>query len=292
MPVITVSSVNTTTDELTATAHGLITGDRFRLRNVGGALPAATPALAAVTDYFAIRTGANTLKISDTNAHALAGTGIFDLTGAGSGTNTVEYGLPYCNPTALAAAGTQIKSANDRDAWSALVALYDLLTAQAQSIWTGVQLAGALTVGGDVNVAGHLHTVDPITHSIALAVPASGASIQDLSRPVLVLSTSIANNILPLVLPAGIKITGWEVRLQKTSSSGTITASLNETVGSTGAASTIGAAQTNSANNPGFITLGQSGLSFTTSASRTYYLYLSGGGITGDAAFGYQVTPG
>lgn len=153
MPAITVSSVNTTTDELTAVAHGLTTGDRFRLRNVGGALPAATPALAGATDYFALRTGADTLKICDTNAHALAGTGIFDLTGAGSGTTTVEYGLPYCIPTALAAAGTQIKSANDQGAWNSLVALYDLLTGQAQSTYSGVQLAGLLTTLAGINVA-------------------------------------------------------------------------------------------------------------------------------------------
>ena len=142
MPAITISSVNTGTEELTATAHGLLTGDRFRLRNVGGALPAATPTLVGATDYFCVRTGADTFKISDTNAHALAGTNIVDLTGAGTGTHIVEYGLPYSNPTVLAAAGGQIKSANDLAAWNALVAMYDLLTGQAQSIWTGVQLAG------------------------------------------------------------------------------------------------------------------------------------------------------
>ena len=153
MPAITVSSVNTTTDEITAVAHGLLTGDRFRLRNVGGALPAATPALAGATDYFAVRTGADTLKISDTNAHALAGTGIFDLTGAGSGTTTVEYGLPYCIPTALAAAGTQIKSANDQGAWNSLVALYDLLTGQAQAIWSTITVAVAVTFNALVTFA-------------------------------------------------------------------------------------------------------------------------------------------
>ena len=143
MPVITVSAVDTANDKLTATAHGLTTGDRFRLRNVGGALPAATPALAQATDYFANRVDADNIKVYDTNAHALAGgaTGLFDLTGSGSGTTTVEYGLPYCVPTASAAVGTQIKSANDNGAWAALVALYCLLVGLAQSIWTGITLA-------------------------------------------------------------------------------------------------------------------------------------------------------
>jgi hypothetical protein len=130
MPVFAVTSVNTGTDELTAVGvgtvpTGLVTGDRLRLRNVGGAFPAATPALAALTDFFAVRTGNDTIKLSDTNAHALAGTNIVNLTGSGTGTTTIEWGLPYCLPTASAAAFTQIKSVNDNAAWSALVSLYD-----------------------------------------------------------------------------------------------------------------------------------------------------------------------
>lgn len=133
MPAFTVTSVSTVNDTFTAAgvaatggAAGTVlqTGDRLRLRNVGGALPAATPSLAAATDYFAIRVDDNNIKVSDTNAHALAGTNIVDLTGSGSGTTTIEFGLPYVIPTALAAAGTQIKSVNDQGVWNALVALY------------------------------------------------------------------------------------------------------------------------------------------------------------------------
>ena len=149
MPVITISAVNTGTDTMTATAHGLVTGERFRVHNVGGALPTG---LAAVTDYFAIRTDNDNLKAASSSANAFLGTAI-DITGAGSGTNTVEYGLPYCIPTALAAPGTQIKSANDNGAWNSLVALYDLLTAQAQSIWASVTLAVALVMNAAFTVA-------------------------------------------------------------------------------------------------------------------------------------------
>lgn len=155
MPAVVVSAVNTGTDTITATAHGLLTGDRFRLRNVGGALPAATPSLAGATDYFALRVDADNLKICDTNAHALASTGIFDITGSGSGTTTVEFGLPYCIPTALAAAGTQVKSVDANGTWASLVALYDLLTGQAQSVFSGVTLAGNLAVGGASAVTGN-----------------------------------------------------------------------------------------------------------------------------------------
>lgn len=134
MPAITVTAVSTGADTLTAVGHGLVTGGRFRLRNVGGALPASTPSLAGVTDYFAIRVDADTVKVAVSSSDAFAGTAV-NLTGSGSGTTTVEYGLPFCIPTALAAPGTQIKSANDTGAWNALVALHAMLTGQSQSIW-------------------------------------------------------------------------------------------------------------------------------------------------------------
>jgi hypothetical protein len=144
MPAITVSAVDTANDKLTATAHGLVTGDRFRVRNFGGALPTG---LAAVTDYFAIRVDNDNLKAATSSANAFAGTAV-NLTGAGSGVNTIEYGLPYCIPTALAAAGTQIKSANDNGAWSALVTLYALLTGQSQSVFAGWTFGESLKMAG------------------------------------------------------------------------------------------------------------------------------------------------
>lgn len=149
MPAIVITAVNTGTETITAVAHGLLTGDRFRVRNVGGALPTG---LSPTVDYFAVRVDNDNLKAATSSANALAGTPVVDLTGAGSGTSTVEYGLPFCIPTALAAAGTQIKSANDNGAWSALVALYDLLTGQAQAFWTAVVLAVGLTLSPNLDV--------------------------------------------------------------------------------------------------------------------------------------------
>lgn len=142
MPAIVVSSVNTGTDTLTAVAHGLFTGDRCRVRNVGGALPTG---LTATVDVFALRLDVDNIKLCDTNAHALAGIGILDITGAGSGTNKVEYGLPYCIPNVVVAQGVQVPSVGLNGAWNALVALYDLLTGQAQSVFAGVALAVPLT---------------------------------------------------------------------------------------------------------------------------------------------------
>lgn len=204
MPAFTVTSVDTTANTLTSTgvaavggAEGAVlqTGDRLRLRNVGGALPAATPSLAAVTDYFAVRVSDDAIKLSDTNAHALAGTNIVDLTGSGSGTTTIEFGLPYCLPTASAAAGTQIKSVNDRTAWASLVALYDLLTGQAESVWSGaVKLAGALTVGGATTLNGTLN--GPIAAATIAPTLANGNN-NDFAP------TGFANAIVVLAAAAG-----------------------------------------------------------------------------------------
>src|SRR4051794_40494401 len=80
----------------------LLTGDRLRLRNVGGALPAATPAHAPVTDYFAIRVSDDVIKVATSNANALAGVAVDITGGLGAGTTTIEFQLPYCIPTEVA----------------------------------------------------------------------------------------------------------------------------------------------------------------------------------------------
>lgn len=253
MSAITVTAVNTGTEALTATAHGLTTGDRFRLRNVGGALPAATPTLTAATDYFAIVVDANTIKISDTNAHASAGTNIVNLTGSGSGTTTIEYGLPYCIPTALAAAGTQIKSVNDNGVWNALVALYCLLTGQAQSIWSTVVFAVSVTfnalatfaAGATASANQHFtvsgtgdykHGDRGFTIPAAAAVPAAGSPTFDGVK----WTCGAASNVLsyPVDVQAGKQIKTlivWYLR----STVGTVTFNLRRAPLSTGTPTTV-----------------------------------------------------
>lgn len=168
MPAIAISAVNTGTDTLTVTAHGLLTGDRFRVRNVGGALPTG---LFPVTDYFAVRLTADTIKVATSSANALAGTPVVvDISGAGSGTTTVEYGLPFCIPTAVAAPGSQIKSADDNGTWAALVALYSLLTGQAQSIFAPLAM-DLFETGG------------PAAERIRLQAPASLSANQTWTMP-------------------------------------------------------------------------------------------------------------
>lgn len=171
-----VSSVDTTANTFTATgvaAAGqpegsvLFTGDRFRLRNVGGALPAATPSLAGATDYWARRVSDDSIQAYDSNAHALAGgsTGLVDITGGlGAGVTTIEFGLPYCLPTVNAAQGIQLRPFTVADTWSGLVALYTLLTGQAQAIWSAITVAVATTFSALV-MSGTVSTTGSITPS-------------------------------------------------------------------------------------------------------------------------------
>jgi hypothetical protein len=58
----------------TRTGHGLITGDRVSI-TTAGTLPAA---VVEHTNYYVVKTGADTFNLSDTYAHALAGTNKLD----------------------------------------------------------------------------------------------------------------------------------------------------------------------------------------------------------------------
>lgn len=68
----------------TSTAHGLKTGDKIRLTTTGS-LPTG---LSTGTDYYIVRTGADTMNFCPTLADALAGTNKIATSGAGSGTHT------------------------------------------------------------------------------------------------------------------------------------------------------------------------------------------------------------
>ena len=75
------------TETVNITAHGLQTGDGpVRLTNSGGALPAG---YAAATDYYVIRTGADSLQLAASRALAFAGTAV-TISGDGTGTHTLS----------------------------------------------------------------------------------------------------------------------------------------------------------------------------------------------------------
>jgi hypothetical protein len=79
-----VSAVNVTDNSLTIATHGLVTGVRVILTS-SGALPTGAPA----GNAYVIRVDASTIKLSDTYAHAVAGTNIYDITTQGDEAATI-----------------------------------------------------------------------------------------------------------------------------------------------------------------------------------------------------------
>lgn len=94
------------TDILTKAAHGYYTGLKVQFSTTT-TLPAG---LSTSTDYFVIRLDANTFKVADTLAHAIAGTNIIDITDTGTGTQTVT-------PTSIAGAGYTLQGSEDQVDW-------------------------------------------------------------------------------------------------------------------------------------------------------------------------------
>lgn len=77
-------NIDTTTERFTKAAHGLVTGDAVQA-STDGALPTG---VSASTTYYVVTDSASTFRLSDTEAHALAGTDIIDVTAIGSGNQT------------------------------------------------------------------------------------------------------------------------------------------------------------------------------------------------------------
>lgn len=86
------TDIDNATDTFTSVAHGYTTGVKGQF-TTSSALPAG---LSLGVDYFAIVTGANTLKFATSLANALAGTPVVDITTNGTGNQTFT-------PTAIAA---------------------------------------------------------------------------------------------------------------------------------------------------------------------------------------------
>ena len=85
---IATSDVNTSTEVITITGHGIATGDTILYGNGGGTT------LAGLTDgtvYYAIKVDTNTIKLATSSSNATAGTAI-DLTGTGNNAQTLTHG--------------------------------------------------------------------------------------------------------------------------------------------------------------------------------------------------------
>jgi hypothetical protein len=85
-PVVCASATDIAhaTETFTAVAHGLTTGLKVQV-STSGVLP---DGLVALTDYFVVRLTADTFQLSDTYAHAIAGTDIVPLADNGTGNQT------------------------------------------------------------------------------------------------------------------------------------------------------------------------------------------------------------
>lgn len=98
------------TDICTVAGHGFLTGLKVQVSSTT-TLPAG---LSAVTDYWVIVLDVDTFKLSDSRAHALAGTDIINITDAGTGTHTVT-------PQDTAPTGTfSVEVSNDTVLWAPL----------------------------------------------------------------------------------------------------------------------------------------------------------------------------
>ena len=135
MPALTISAVDSATDQLTVTAHGLNTGDGAAgLWAVsGGSLPGG---VLTTDDVWIIRVDANTVKLASSQTNALAGTAI-NLTSNGSGTLLLLIGLPYRRSTTYGP-GVQLKSADVNSLQDDQAALWKWMARSPQSVFPGV----------------------------------------------------------------------------------------------------------------------------------------------------------
>ena len=101
------SAINATTNVFTKAAHGFVTGLKVQV-TTSSALPTG---ISAITDYFVVVLTPSTFKLSDTLAHALAGTNIIDISDTGTGNQTFT-------PVAIAGCSVKTQKSNDGSNWS------------------------------------------------------------------------------------------------------------------------------------------------------------------------------
>lgn len=154
-------------------------------------------------------------------------------------------------------------------------------------------LTGGLAVDGGLAVTGGL-TVDtylwdaPRAQMIPGAAMASDDPTDPLNGPVYLdgswelNSNSTIAVRAPVQVPVGSVITGWETYLNKTSAAGVVTARLYRRDLTDGTETAIGAAATNSANNPGYVSISTTGLSHTVLAANDYHIRISDDVASGD----------
>lgn len=141
------------TDICTKNSHGYTTGLKVQVSTTG-TLPAG---LSAGTDYFVIVGTANTFALSDTLAHALAGTDIINIGDSGTGTHTIT-------PTPIAGGNVKLQGSNDKTKWTDIASGGGNITADGSVIYnfSGVYYKYVKAVftltAGQVALTGNLFT--------------------------------------------------------------------------------------------------------------------------------------
>jgi hypothetical protein len=265
--VLTVTAVDTSTEELTITAHGLVTGDGpVAVRSPDGSLP--TP-LTGVTDYWVIRVDANNVKLATSSANAGSGTAI-DLTAVGSwATLLLEIGLPYRRARTYVS-GSQVKSVDLDSMQDDLIALHDLFTGQAQSIWTLPAYTDAVEYALGFEAA---------FDTIASASMATHT--RDLNH------LTFAASATPIYVPirglvVGSVITAVVCELQKNTAN-TNTVALDIVKINSAGETASGSGYSDSSNHPGVINFGGT-FSITVATGYRYYVKITPGGGVSPAA--------
>lgn len=296
---LTISAVDHTAGTLTITGHGLNTGDGpatlFIAPGSGGVLPTGLPAIPS--DAWIIKIDTNTVKLASSNPNAMAGTA---LTFSDNGTLPLSLmgGVPFRIGRTLVSGVSQV-SKIDLDAFATtFVALWNLLTGQAQSLFPAVNLAGALTVAGNLSVGGSITAgSDAVTDiydaSNVITITSGFTEVLNGHAFYWQIPAGSSTAIARVRVPLGRKITAWSVQFRKVSNgSGTLTAYLFDIgpAANGSAISQVGSTQSTSANAPGAVTLGQPGLSAVATGSTFYQIVIEGAAATGDLIIGYSIT--
>jgi len=160
---LTVSSINTTTDELTVTGHGLTTADAVLVHvATGGTLATG---LANTTTYYARAVDADTLTLHDTAAHATANTDKINITASGTGTHYVDRDYPLVIHTF---AGTKITFHN-----AAVVTMPNIRLASTESLIGEVEFEAFIRNGANWSDANSRYTIEQATLSDTSFSPAN-----------------------------------------------------------------------------------------------------------------------
>lgn len=104
------ADVNTSTDRITITAHGYLTG-----RKVAATTTGTLPGGLSATDYYIIKVDADTIKLATSSANAQAGTAVDITSAAGGGTHTLT-------PAAISGASYKLQGSFDDSTWFDIVA--------------------------------------------------------------------------------------------------------------------------------------------------------------------------